>query len=71
MIDISHLKATVLQATDDLAKTKRDYYQQKATYEDVRNAAIRVLEARIAIEKAKTGRAKTKITPISVANLCR
>lgn len=67
------IKAELSAAMDKLAAAKADFYQQRndVTIEDVRAAARRVLELRVAAEKAFYGRAKTKITPIAIAHLTR
>jgi len=65
------LKSQIASANDALKAKKADFYQGRATLEDVRAAARRVLELRVEAEKAFYGRAKTKITPIAIAHLCR
>jgi len=65
------LKEALFSAQDALGDAKRDYMQERITYDDLRRAGIRVLEIRIGIEKMMYGRARTKVDALSVANIIR
>lgn len=65
------LRDEIVAATDALDVVRRDYFQQRATYEQIVAAAQRVLRARIAVELSKSKRAKTKITPVAISTLIR
>ena len=49
------LKDEHLTAQDELTAVKRSYFQAKATYEELREAALRVLRVRNEIEKRQRG----------------
>ena len=69
-IEIS-IPAELLAADAALAATKLAYYRSAATYDDMRAAAITVLEQRRAAEIAKFGKARTTINNLSIAKLLR
>jgi hypothetical protein len=57
---------------DEIKKTKMSYYQGTgATYDDMVAAARAYLEAVRAAEKRRLGRARTRITPQTIAHLLR
>lgn len=61
------LKDQICQATDTLAAQKR----ARASYDDLKAAAIIVLELRQQAEQTFSGKVKTRITPRSIASLIR
>lgn len=63
--------APLLAAIEQLAATKVAYYQQTATHDELRAAAVAVLEQRRAAEIAKYGKARSKIDNLSIAKLLR
>lgn len=65
------IKEQINIATDTLDTLRRDYYQQRVSYDDVAAAARTVLELRQQAEKAFIGKVKTKITPVTIARLLR
>jgi DNA-directed RNA polymerase subunit K/omega len=64
-------KDQVCEAMDALAAVKRVYHQGQSDYETVSAAAVRVLQLRQTIEKAKMGKVKTRINAVSIASLIR
>lgn len=65
------LREQICAATDTLDTLRRDYFQQRASYDDVAASARSVLELRQQAEKAFTGKVKTKITPAAISSLIR
>lgn len=65
------LKDQINAATDSLNELRRAYYQQGATYEQMAEAARKLLELRQQAEKAFMGKVRTKITPVTIASLLR
>ena len=65
------IPAELLAADAALAATKTAYYQNRASYDDMRAAARAVLEQRIIAERAKFGKARTTITNLAIAKLLR
>lgn len=61
------LKDSICLATDELNTLRRS----RASYDDLKVAAIKVLELRQQAEKAFSGKVKTKITARSIASLIR
>jgi hypothetical protein len=65
------LKDRICEATDTLNAVRIAFYTGSATYDDCKAAAIKVLEIRREIEIYKTGKARTKVTPVAIASLIR
>lgn len=61
------LKDSICLATDELNALRR----ASASYDDLKVAAIKVLELRQQAERAFSGKVKTKITAVSIASLIR
>lgn len=61
------LRDQICEATDTLRLLR----QAQASYDDLRVAAIKVLELRQEAEKAFSGKVKTKITARAIASLIR
>ena len=61
------IKEQICQATDTLVSLRR----AQASYDEMKAAAITVLELRQQAEKAFSGRVKTKITSVAIAALLR
>lgn len=61
------LRDQICRATDELASLKR----ARASYDDLKTAATRILELRQQAERAFSGKVKTKITPVAIASLIR
>lgn len=65
------IKDRLCEATDHLNTIRRSFYQGGATYDDCKDAAIKVLEIRREAEVFAYGKPRTKITPVAIANLIR
>jgi hypothetical protein len=65
------MKEQICQATDALDTLRRDYYQGRATYEQMTEAATKLLTLRQQAEKAFMGKVKTRINPQAIASLIR
>lgn len=61
------LRDQICEATDTLQALRRE----RASYDDLKEAAIVILTLRQQAEKAFSGRTKTKITARSIASLIR
>jgi hypothetical protein len=61
------LRDQICQATDALRLARRS----GASYDDLKAAAITLLELRQQAEKACLGRVKTQITAVAIASLIR
>lgn len=62
-----NLKDQICQATDELRLLR----QSRASYDDLKEAATRVLTLRQEAERAFSGRVKTRINAQTVASLLR
>ena len=65
------LKEQINTATDTLNTLRRDYYQQRATYEQAAAAATILIELRQQVEKTCYGKVKTKLNSVTIARLLR
>lgn len=64
------LKDQICEATDALRRVKHQHLHAQATYDDMKEAAIRLLELRNEALK-KMGKRPRKITPLAIAHLLR
>jgi hypothetical protein len=63
-----------MQAMNDMdtfRRTKQDFYQGRASEEELRQAAIKILQNKIAAEIKIKGRASSGITAKAIASLMR
>ena len=58
-------------AQDKIKTIRREYAAGRATYDDMHAAAIELLTLRQEAERAKFGKAKSKINAVSIASLLR
>jgi hypothetical protein len=61
----------IANATDALKAIRREYAAGRATYDDMKAAAARLLELRREAEISRWGKAKTKISAVAIATLLR
>lgn len=59
------------KAQDDFNEVRRQYGRGLATFEDMKAAAIAVLTLRVEAEVKRYGKAKTRITPQTIASFMR
>lgn len=71
--DLATIRALIQTDEFILKHTKRGYYAepQTATYEDMRAAAQRLLEARAYYERQSGRKVTTKVTPAAISALIR
>jgi hypothetical protein len=70
-MDNATIKAAICAANDNLLRVKQAFYRHEATYDDMTEAARRVLELRIAAETQYMGKARTKMTTRAISSLIR
>lgn len=58
-------------AKDKIAEVRREYAAGRATYDDMKAAAIALLELRREAERKRFGRARSQINAITIASLLR
>jgi hypothetical protein len=58
-------------AQDKIKETRRAYAAGTATYDDMKTAAVALLELRQQAEIKRFGKAKTRITSVAIASLLR
>lgn len=58
-------------AQDAITEIRREFAAGRATYDDMKAAAVRLLELRRQAEIARFGKAKTQITSVAIASLLR
>lgn len=61
----------ICAAHDTIKAIRREYAAGRATYDDMKAAAIALLELRQQAEIARFGKAKSKINAIAIASLLR
>jgi hypothetical protein len=65
------LRDQICQATDELDTLRRQYFQQQASYEQVAQAATKLLELRRQAEERFKGKTRIQINAVSIARLIR
>jgi hypothetical protein len=65
------IREQICQATDTLDTLRREYFQQRATYEQVAEAATTLLELRREAELRFKKRSSIQINAVSIARLIR
>jgi hypothetical protein len=65
------MREQMCEANDNLLHVKQAFYRREATYEDMKEAAVKVLELRIAAERQYMGKVRTKITTRAISSLIR
>lgn len=61
----------ICNAQDAIKEMRREYAAGRATYDDMRAAAVALIELRQQAERARFGRAKSKIDAVTIASLLR
>lgn len=61
----------ICKAQDTIKETRRKFAVGEATYDDMRAAAVALIELRQQAERARFGRAKSKIDAVTIASLLR
>lgn len=61
----------ICAAQDAIKAIRREYAAGRATYDDMRAAAVALLELRQQAEIKRFGKAKTRITSVAIASLLR
>jgi hypothetical protein len=61
----------ICAAHDAIKEVRRKYAAGEATYDDMRAAAVALIELRQQAERARFGRARSKIDAVTIASLLR
>lgn len=61
----------ILAAVDELKATKAAYMNGSATYEEMKDAATKVILLRMEAETKRFGKPRTKLTSLAIASLIR
>jgi outer membrane protein TolC len=61
----------ILQAQETVKAMRRAYNAGNATYDDMKDAAIALLELRQHAERIKFGKPRTRITSLAIAAILR
>lgn len=61
----------ICAATDAIKAIRREYNAGRATYDDMKAAAIKLIELRQQAEIARFGKAKSQINAVTIASLLR
>lgn len=61
----------ILKAQENIKAVRREYTAGRATYDDMKAAAIELIKLRQQVERAKFGRVKSQINAVTVASLLR
>ena len=61
----------ICAAQDAIKEIRREYAAGRATYDDMKAAAIKLIELRRDAERARFGRPKSQINAVTIAALLR
>jgi hypothetical protein len=59
------------KATDEFKEVRRKYAAGEVSYQAMHDAAAAVLRLRVSAEIRKYGKARTKVTPLTIASFMR
>ena len=65
-----NLRELICQATDELKAVRGQFYQHQASYDEMKAAAVKVLELRQQAERTR-GAVRTKVNAQTIASLLR